>query len=224
MTESTPSPPSGGPPPTPDGYAEPYLFEYSALMLLFLAVPMFALSAGAFGWILLTIQGPEVFATVFTVTELEDGTAFALDVIGAGVPFLIAFGVVAVVHELIHGAVMRYFGKEVTYGVNPAMGAFYTSAFGQFQARKELLPIGAAPLVVITLVATPLLAVPVPAVALTAYLVLVFNVTGAVGDLYVLWRLRRMPPKTLMYDADLRHWYVFEPLDVGTPGERTNNA
>jgi len=216
MTEPTPPPPSGGPPPTPDGYADPYLFEYSVLVLFLLALPMFALSAGVFGWVLLTIQSPEVFATVFTVTELDDGTAFALDVIGAGVPFLIAFVVVAVVHELIHGAVMQYFGKEVTYGVNPAMGAFYTSAFGQFQAREELFPIGAAPLVIITLVATPLLAVPVPVVALTAYLVLVFNTTGAVGDLYVLWRLRRMPSGTLMYDVDLRHWYVFEPLDPDT--------
>lgn len=91
------------------------------------------------------------------------------------------------------------------------MGAFYVAAFGQFQRREELFPIGIAPLVVVTAVFAPLLAVPVPVVALTALLVLVVNATGAVGDLYLLWRLWRLPEETLMYDTDLRHWYVFEP-------------
>ncbi|WP_340674438.1 DUF3267 domain-containing protein [Natrinema zhouii] len=74
---------------------------------------------------------------------------------------------------------------------------------------------GLAPLVSIAIVATPLLAVPVPSIAVTAYMVLVINTTGAVGDLYIIWCLRRMPEGTLLYDVDLRHMYVFEPLDVG---------
>ncbi|GAB6878330.1 hypothetical protein JCM17823_06040 [Halorubrum gandharaense] len=47
----------------------------------------------------------------------------------------------------------------------------------------------------------------------THILSVVEELADVVGDLYVLWRLRRMPPGTLMYDVDLQHWYVFEPLD-----------
>lgn len=205
--------PTPTPPPTPEGYNNSYLFNYSTIVLLLLSIPLFLLSSVGFGWILWQIHGPDVFASVFTVTEIDGGTAFALDVIGVGIPFLVALIVVVVVHELIHGAVMQFYGYEVTYGVNPAMGAFYASAFGQFQPREQLFAIGLAPLVIITLVVTPLLAIPIPIGALTAYFVLWMNATGAVGDLYVLWRLRNMPAGTLLYDADLRHWYVFEPVE-----------
>lgn len=201
------------PPPTPDGYDGPYLFDYSTIVLLLLSLPMFVLSSVGFGWVLWQIHGQYVFSSVFTITEIDGGTAFALDVIGVGIPFLAALITVVVVHELIHGAVMQYYGYEVTYGVNPAMGAFYASAFGQFQPREQLFAIGLAPLVIITLVVTPLLAIPIPIGALTAYFVLWMNATGAVGDLYVVWQLRNMPAGTLLYDADLRHWYVFEPVE-----------
>lgn len=203
------------PPPAPDGYDEPYLLAYSTIKLLLLSVPMGLFAFVGFGWILWEIQGPGVFAAVFDVTETEEATTVVLDLIGVVIPFIVALIVVAVIHELIHGAVMQYYNKKVTYGVNLAMGAFYTAAFGQFQEIKELVPIAIAPLLVITFVGTPLLFVPVPIVALTVYFVLTVNATGAVGDLYLIWRLQRMPEGTLMYDADLRHWYVFEPLEAG---------
>ncbi|MFC6769064.1 DUF3267 domain-containing protein [Natrinema soli] len=205
----TPSPPA-----PPAGYDEPKLFEYPTLVLLLVSVPLFLLTAYGFGWLLWQIQGPEVFATLFAVTETGDSTVLVLDMIDVGLPFVVALFVTVAVHELLHGAVMRYYGQDVTYGVNLAMGAFYAAAFGQFQRREQLFPIGLAPLVSIAIGATPLLAVPVPSIAVTAYMVLVINTTGAVGDLYVVWCLRRMPEGTLMYDVDLRHMYVFEPLDV----------
>lgn len=218
MADASPPAPGAGtspdPPPTPDGYADPYRFEYSTVVLLLLSLPMFALSTFVFGRLLWAIQGPAVFATVFDVTETADAVTISLDVAQVFVPFLVALVVTVVVHELVHGAVMRRYGYSVTYGFNAKMGAFYASAFGQFQRREELFPIGAAPLVVVTAAFAPLLAVPVPILALTALLVLVVNATGAVGDLYLLWRLWRMPEGTLMYDADLRHWYVFEPSDA----------
>lgn len=201
------------PPPTPSGYAEPYLFEYSTVALFASAVPVGLLSFGGFGWLLWRLQDPAVFASVFTVTETAEGVTFALDVLAVLLPFVLALVVVVVGHELVHGAVLRYYGREVTYGVNAAMGAFYSAAFGQFQDAEELGPVAVAPLVVGTLVVTPLLLVPVPVVAVTAFFVLTINTTGSVGDLYLLWRLRRLPEGTLLYDADLRHWYVFEPLE-----------
>lgn len=94
------------PPPTPDGYDEPYLFEYSTIVLLALSVPMVLLSAVGFGRILWAIQGPAVFAAVFDVTETEAVITVALDLVVAGVPFVVAILVTVVVHELLHGAVM----------------------------------------------------------------------------------------------------------------------
>lgn len=222
MADASPPAPGAGPspdpPPTPDGYDEPYLFEYSTVVLLLLSLPMFLLSAFGFGRLLWALQGPAVFGAVFDVTESGAAVTITLDLAKVAGPFLVALVVTVVVHELVHGAVMRRYGYDVTYGVNPAMGAFYVSAFGQFQRREELFPVGLAPLVGISVVAAPLLAVPVPVVALTAYLVAVVNATGAVGDLYLVWRLWRMPEGTLMYDADLRHWYVFEPTETDGEG------
>lgn len=219
MTDTVPTAHSSqttpNPPPTPDGYDEPYLFEYSTVILLLLSVPIGLFSLFGFGWVLWRIQGPEVFVGVFDVTETEGVTTIALDLTGVFITLIITLIVVVIVHELIHGAVMQYYGREVTYGVNLRMGAFYTAAFGQFQEIDELRPIALAPLVVITGAIIPLLFVQIPIIAITAYLVLVVNTTGAVGDMYVLWRLRRMPKGTLMYDANLHHWYVFEPLKSG---------
>lgn len=40
---------------------------------------------------------------------------------------------------------------------------------------------------------------------------LVFNATGAVGDLYVTVITLRLPAGTLFYDSDVRHSDVFRP-------------
>lgn len=207
--DTTPNPPA-----TPDGYDDPFLFEYSLPVMTLLSIPMFALTASVFGRLLWWLQGPAVFAAVFDVTESIDGIVITLELADVALPILVALFVTVVVHELIHGLVMRSYGQAVTYGVNPAMGAFYASAFGQFQTREQLFVVGLAPLVALTVLATPLLAVPVPTVAVTGFLVLVFNATGSVGDCYLVWRLWRLPEGTLTYDADLRHWYVFEPSDA----------
>lgn len=219
MTDIDPARYSGtttpAPPPTPAGYDDPYLFEYSTILLLLLSLPLGLFAFGGFGWILWEIQGPAMFAAVFDVTETEDVITVTLEIGSVIIPFIVALLVVVVVHELIHGAVMHYYGKDVTYGVNPRMGAFYTAAFGQFQEIEELVPIAIAPLVVITLVGTPLLFIPAPTIALIVYFVLTINATGAVGDVFIIWQLRQLPEGTLMYDADLRHWYVFEPHSSG---------
>ncbi|MFC4449345.1 DUF3267 domain-containing protein [Halorussus aquaticus] len=82
--------------------------------------------------------------------------------------------------------------------------------FGQFQTRRDNVAVALAPLAVFTVVLTPLLAGPLP-VALAAFLVLAVNTSGAIGDLYLSWRLFRMPEGALLYDVDIRHSYVFSP-------------
>jgi hypothetical protein len=69
-----------------------------------------------------------------------------------------------------------------------------------------------APLVSLSLVGLPLLAVPVTLVAFFVFQSLVINAVGASGDLYIVAYLLRRPPRTLLYDSDVRHSYVFEPI------------
>lgn len=105
----------------------------------------------------------------------------------------------------------RYYSYDVRYGAAPYMGAFYAAAFHQFVRREHVPWIAVAPLVVITLVGVPLLAAPAPLFALWAFLVLVVNASGAVGDLYAVYRTWRTPEGTLLYDSDIRHSYLFYP-------------
>lgn len=217
MPDSTPSNPDParppGPPPAPDGYADPYEFRYPTAVLLIGSGILGIVSAVVFAGFLTLIRGPEVFATFYEVTVDGDTTTYAMDLTVVAVPFFVALLSTAVVHELIHGVVFRWYGHDVTYGAVPSMGAFYAAAFGEFQQRNELLRVALAPLVVITTVCVPLLVVPVPIVAITAVFVLILNTAGAIGDLYATWRFWRMPPKTLMYDVDVRHSYVYESLE-----------
>ena len=203
-------------PPAPDGYAEPYAFEYPTPVLLLGSVLLGIGSTIAFGGLLLLIQGPEVLSAIAQVTTDGETTGFVIELTALAVPLLVALIGTAVAHELLHGAAFAHYGYDVSYGVVPTMGAFYVAAFGQFQKRAELLRIGLAPLVVLTLLCLPLLAVPVPAVAITAAFVLILNTAGSIGDCYAVWYLRRLPRGTITYDVDSRRSYVYEPLEGET--------
>jgi hypothetical protein len=200
-------------PPAPDGYAAPDEFSYPTVILLIGSAVLGLVSVALVGALLSEIHGPELFATFYEVTADGETTTFAVDLTVIAVPFLLSLLVTVVVHEWLHGLVFEHYDYDVTYGFVPTMGAFYAAAFEQFHERSELLRIGLAPLVVITAVCLPLLAVPVPIVAITAAFVLTLNTAGAIGDLYLCWRLFRLPPGTLLYDADIRHSYVYEPLE-----------
>ncbi|WP_435155643.1 DUF3267 domain-containing protein [Haladaptatus sp. DFWS20] len=190
-------------PQTPAGYSRPTRFDYSSLLLAVLSTIMLVISAVEFGAILWYFQGkPEEISVGITITSGSDFLALF-----AGIGVFIG---TLLVHEAIHGLVSRLLGYRVSYGFEPRIPALYTAAFGQFVTRRDNMLVGVAPLVVITLVGIPLLAGPMP-VALAAYFALLVNTSGAVGDLYLLWRLWRLPPETMLYDTDIRHSYVFEP-------------
>ncbi|WP_169732169.1 DUF3267 domain-containing protein [Halostagnicola larsenii] len=198
------------PPQTPEGYTDPYRFEYPKLLLFVSASVLMIGSVIVYGWLLLQLQGPEILPVVFETGAEEEITIIFTPGETAG-PFLFGFLTVAIVHELLHGVVYQRYGYEVSYGVYWRMGAVYAVVFHQFQSRKDNLRVGIAPLVVITGICLPLLAVPHPVIATTAFFVLTLNTAGAVGDIYALWRLYRMPSGTLLYDATIQHMYVFEP-------------
>lgn len=197
------------PPRTPEGYTDPYRFEYPKLLLCVSASVLMIGSIIVYGWLLIGLQGPEVLPMVLE-TGPEEGT-IVFDLGEMAIPFLFGFMTVAVIHELLHGVVYQRYGYEVSYGVHWRMGAVYAAVFHQFHSREDDLRVGIAPLVVLTGICLPLLALPSPVLATTAFFVLTLNTAGAVGDIYALWRFYRMPSGTLFYDVTIQHMYVFEP-------------
>lgn len=198
-------------PATPDGYEDPHEFRYSLPVLLVGILLLLFPSLFLFGNLLWYAQGPLALESLFGLETSGDG-AFEFSVsMGLVLVFFASIGAVTVLHELVHGLVYRLLGYTVSYGVAPHLGAFYACAFHQFHTRRHDLLVGIAPLVVLDLLLAPLLFVPVPALAFSAFVALLFNTLGAVGDLYLLGHLLRMPAGTLLYDSDIRHSYVYYP-------------
>ena len=198
------------PPPTPEGYSDPYQLEYPKLLLIVGGMVMTVFFTVVYGLILIQLQGSNVLPVVFE-TGAEGEIRVLLQFTQIAIPMLFAFLTVAVFHELLHGLVFQRYGYDVKYGVYWRFGAFYAAVFHQFHSREHNLRVGIAPLAIITVFFLPVLAVPHPIVATVALFVLVLNTAGSVGDIYALWKFYRMPQGTVFYDINIDNMYVFEP-------------
>ncbi|WP_256300298.1 DUF3267 domain-containing protein [Haloarchaeobius salinus] len=207
-----PAPPDGEAyePPRRAGYRAGTPFRYSALTLTLLSVVVSPIALVVFAWLATTTAGFETAFPFVVFEETTDGFTLALDIAQFGTVFVVALVGTVVLHELVHGLVFRLLGFDVSFGVAPRLGAFYTAIFEQFQTRRQLAIAVLAPLVVLTPIGVLLLLVPGPHVPFV-WFGLVLNTGGAVGDLFVVWRLRRLPPGTLFYDVDAYTSYIYEP-------------
>ncbi|WP_241431190.1 DUF3267 domain-containing protein [Halococcus thailandensis] len=132
--------------------------------------------------------------------------------------FVLALLVTIIVHEAIHGAVARLLGYHVTYGVAWSVLGVYTASFGQLISRRDNVLVAGAPLVALTGVGVVILPF-VDETLLAAVLVgLVANTASAVGDLYVLYRLVRMPRGSMLYDVSIEEMLVYEPSSASAVG------
>jgi hypothetical protein len=123
---------------------------------------------------------------------------------------LVVAAVTIVVHELIHGLVYLLLGYHVSFGIYWRLG-FYTAAMRQFQKRDHIIISALAPLVTLSVVMLPMLAIRSSLIVESAFIVLLVNTGGAFGDLYLSWRLAHIPRRTLAFDSDSSHSYVYEP-------------
>src|SRR5512145_1360015 len=185
-------------PPPPIGYQPAIPFRYPKL-----ALQLFAL-------ILVVIITPLLLVLNWLWHGHPVTPRFLSD---PGDTVLVCVTIVAtvLVHELIHGLTYRALGYRVTYGVSLRLFAAYAGAFAQFQQRNHNIIVALAPLLVLSLLLLPLLASPNPAVVLFSFTALLFNVGGASGDLYLAWRLLRLPPATRLYDVDVVTMLIFCP-------------
>lgn len=186
-------------PAAPPGYRSGYLVYHPVAVLNLITAVVFIVMVPLLSVITLGLHG-----------SLSVPIEVPLD-IGAIVAMFIASLATLVFHELIHGLVLRHYRRRVFYGMDMRRLVAYTAAFGQFQGRDQALTVALAPLVLITLTMLPLLAASNRYVVAVAFSMLLTNTSGAVGDMYLAWRLLRLPRQALLYDVDLENMIVFVP-------------
>jgi hypothetical protein len=109
---------------------------------------------------------------------------------------LIVLLIVPVLHEVVHGVVAKLLGARPFYGIGK--GFAYTSFYEPVSPRQYML-ITAAPLVLLSLISIALY----PLNDEWFLFILAFtttNAAGAIGDLWILNRIRHLPSDALIYD------------------------
>ncbi|MCP4538669.1 MAG: DUF3267 domain-containing protein [Chloroflexi bacterium] len=184
----------------PVGYQSAVLFQYPKIKLQIAALVVLAVITPLILFLTWMLQHPSVdrpFVTVNSVTDLLPAIVTALSI--------------TTIHELVHGLTYQLLGYQVSYGVSVHLFAAYAAAFRQWQARNHNLVVALAPLVILTGLFLPMLAIQNRVVVLVAVTALMMNTAGAVGDMYLCWRLLRMPCTTLLYDMDIKTMLVYKP-------------
>ena len=116
--------------------------------------------------------------------------------------------VILPLHELLHGLTFLLWGGRPFFGAKLPF-ALYCGARQQLFRRNQYLAVGLAPLVIITLVAL-LLTLFSPILASYTLFANLSNFSGAVGDLWSVFRVARLPTNTLIEDTDAgyRAWEI----------------
>ncbi len=113
--------------------------------------------------------------------------------------FFVGVIVYLLLHELVHGIFMHRFGRlKPKYGFT---GMYAYAGSEAYFCRRHYIIIGLSPIVIWGVVLA-VLQITVPASwALTVYWIQITNISGAAGDLYVTWKMLRMPPDILVRDS-----------------------
>ena len=107
--------------------------------------------------------------------------------------------VYVILHEAVHGIVMRRFSDaKVRFGFT---GLYAYAGSDAYYCRKHYIIIGLAPVVVWGIV-LGILNVLVPQDWFyVVYVIQMTNISGAAGDLYVSWKMNRLPEDILIQDS-----------------------
>ena len=198
------------PPATPPDVPGYTLALHARAELLSLAISgavLVPLWIALFSALVAVLGGRTSFATRLTPTSILLGSIIAL----VAVPnahgscptssrpsraSIIALVAVPIAHELLHGLAARAVGAHPTFGIGP--GYAYTT-FREPLGRWRYLAVGLTPFVAIG-VAAVVLAATWDRVAGWLIVVAVVNAAGAIGDLWMTWRVLRLPRQALLCD------------------------
>ncbi len=136
------------------------------------------------------------------LTKDQEGSIIIGFDLGAMLSYLAVLVLVLVFHELVHGVVFwRVSGEAPTVGLK---GVFvYVSAPPSvFFQRDRYLWVGAAPMVLLTLVGVLLVLLLPASLMLLDVLFVALNAAGSAGDLVMILMLLRYPSSSLIRDLD----------------------
>ena len=114
---------------------------------------------------------------------------------------LLLAGLVAYIflHELVHGIFMkRYSGIKANYGFT---GLYAYAGSSAYFDKRHYIIIALAPVVIWGVVLAVVAALLPSAWFWVAYFIQLANLSGAAGDLYVTWKLSRLPSDLLVNDT-----------------------
>jgi hypothetical protein len=137
------------------------------------------------------------------LTTTANGTAFNLP-FGLIRDFVIAIFLVLLTHELVHGLFYWLFaGKRPRFGIQ-GIAPYAAAPPGIYFPRNQVLIVGLAPLLLLTLFGIPLLLiVPVQVVPILLFFV-ALNASGSTMDLLMVISLLSFSADTLMEDRDMK--------------------
>lgn len=109
--------------------------------------------------------------------------------------------VTVILHELVHGIAMSFFGAHPYYGISWQAGAFYATAPGYAFQRWQYLFIAVIPLLGLSLLSFLGMWL-APNAALVGFLAwcAAFNFSGAAGDIWIASIVLRYPPAAMIMD------------------------
>jgi len=159
------------------------------------------------GAVILIVVTSALFAIIDDDGVVEIGL---VEIVGG----MLAFALLTVAHELIHGVFMRLFGGRPEYGlmmIGKAMPAAYCTSPGTAFTRREYLVISLAPLVLITALGMVALASVAGWVSLA--IGIGAHAGGAIGDLWATALVLRSARGTRF--EELRDGIRFIPPGLG---------
>jgi hypothetical protein len=175
---------------------------------------------GTAGFVVALFVLSGIYAAVTGQVDLSislDADNLGQTAVGGLLVLVLSVGTI-VVHELLHGAAMKYYGGKPRYGAGVAhfvLPYAYATTDTEF-TRNQFIVVALTPLVVITAVGVPLMLL----VGLPALIVpLALNIGGAVGDLWMVRVLLRYPADVDVADdvTGLRVFGDAEDAPVDSP-------
>jgi hypothetical protein len=187
------------------GYKKPQKIKYNFILFITLGIALIFISI-------------IVFSTLRTWIENGNGNLsnkisgeinFKSLIIGMISFVFLLFGGV-ILHEFVHGIIFKIFKYKIVFGfIFPV--AVYVIAKDQFIRRRDYLIVSLSSLILIDIVFIGLFMFKVPLVSNIALFILVFNTSGAIGDLWMSLKIIMSPKGSLFYDASSKDNYIYIP-------------
>ena len=175
----------------PEGYEKIFKIDLAGDKKLFLLVN---LGATLIAILMVALVLP--FKSISMLFDMSSG----MGIYALRFSVIIAGSVVYIIlHELIHGLFFRlYSGERAFYGFKLS---YAYAGSNWFYDKKRYLVIALSPVIIWGVVLSALCVVIPKDFFWSVYFIQIMNISGAAGDLYVTYKMLRLPPDILVRDT-----------------------